>query len=627
MKTPIDARRAAAHNGREAAGRGAAAAADSGERTGVSTATSGAAPAAPVSAEPVDAYADGPAHNQVPALAGYDVYACDPVLRAAVARGGAAWREPELRRQGRAYGAAGTLRDAEDANRHLPELLTHNRMGERIDAVRFHPAWDRMMGMARAHGVANLSFFAPQEGAWVARAASHFMHCQIESGSSCPTTMTHAGIAVLRRHAPPLYAALATRLAAMVHDGRDLPLERKASIALGMGMTERQGGSDLRACATRAVPLVGGRDGPLGAEFALAGSKWFYSAPMCDAHLVLAREQAAGGGEAGLSCFYVPRWRPDGRRNPVHLQRLKDKVGNRSNASAEAVFDAAWGLRVGAPGRGLAILLEMAAFTRLDCALSSAAFMRQGLAQALHHARGRAAFGRRLAEQPLMRSVLADMALESEAATLLSMDLAARFGRLEAPRPGPQALAEDGGGRALDQAWRRLLTPVAKYWNCKRAVAFAGEAMEVLGGNGYVEEAPLGRLFREAPVNSIWEGSGNVMCLDVLRALSRDPPGARLVLRHLGDVARQASCGALAALVARVELQLGLPGEQLEAQARLLAQRLALAAQSALMLQWGSAAAGAAFVDTRLDADWGAAWGGVAVPGAREVLAQAWSGG
>ncbi|CAN5235119.1 acyl-CoA dehydrogenase family protein [soil metagenome] len=417
--------------------------------------------------------------NQVPELADYNVYTSDPVLRRAVARGGADWHDAELVRQGATYGAEATLRAAEDANRHEPELHTHSRTGERTDAVSFHPAWHTMMAMARGNGIANLPFFDERPSAWVAHAASHYMHCQIESGSSCPTTMTKACIPVLRRN-PALYAAVAGKLASNVHDPRDLPLEHKTSMTVGMGMTEKQGGSDVRTNTTLAVPAG---SGPWGDEYLLTGHKWFFSAPMCDAHLVLARTD-----EHGPSCFYVPRWRPDGSKNPIHIQRLKDKVGNRSNASSEVEFHEAWGVRVGDEGRGIPTIIEMATYTRLDCALSSAGFIRQAFAQALHYARNRQAFGRLLADQPLMTELLADLALESESATLLAMELASRFGS-DAP---------------LDTAWRRLITPAAKFWNCKRAVSIAGEAMEIFGGNGYVEEAPMGRLYREAPVNSIW---------------------------------------------------------------------------------------------------------------------------
>ena len=422
--------------------------------------------------------------NQAPELKDYNVYASDPALRRAVERGGAEWRDAELVRQGAEYGAEPTLRAAEDANHFEPELHTLSPTGERIDQVRFHPAWHTMMSIARRNGIANLPFFDERPSAWSAHAASLYMHSQIESGSTCPTTMTKACIPLMRLNAP-LYAATGPLLASLEHDARDLPLAQKRSMTVGMGMTEKQGGSDLRTNTTRAVPAGEGAWGP---EYLLTGHKWFFSAPMCDGHLVLARTD-----ERGATCFFVPRWRPDGGKNAVHIQRLKDKVGNRSNSSSEVEFKEASGVLVGEEGRGISTIIEMATYTRLDCALSSAGFIRQAFVQALHYTRNRYAFGKALAEQPLMTELLADMALESEAATLLAMDLASRF----------------GSATPLDSAWRRVMTPVAKFWNCKRAVGLTGEAMEVFGGNGYVETGPMGRLFREAPVNSIWEGSGN----------------------------------------------------------------------------------------------------------------------
>ena len=516
--------------------------------------------------------------NQVPELKDYNVYTSDPALRRAVERGGAAWRDEELARQGAEYGAEATLRAAEDANRHEPELHTHSRIGERIDQVRFHPAWHTMMGIARRNGIANLPFFDERPSAWVGYGASLYMHSQIESGSTCPTTMTKACIPVVRRNAA-LYAALRDKLASNEHDARDIPLEGKTSITVGMGMTEKQGGSDVRTNTTRAVPAGAG---PWGEEFFITGHKWFFSAPMCDGHLVLAKTD-----EHGSSCFFVPRWRPDGGRNAVHIQRLKDKVGNRSNSSSEVEFKDAWGVLVGEEGRGIPTIIEMATVTRLDCALASAGFMRQGFAQALHYARNRHAFGKALADQPVMTALLADMALESQAATLLAMGLASRF----------------GSAAPLDTAWRRLLTPAAKFWNCKRAVALTGEAMEVFGGNGYVEESPMGRLFREAPVNSIWEGSGNVMCLDVLRAVSRNPDDVHLVLDQLQEVAT-GEPRVLDALQS-VRKMTQLPPQELEPQARRFTQRLVLAAQACLMLEHASAEESAAFLSSRFDPDWG----------------------
>lgn len=537
--------------------------------------------------------------NQPPELKDYNLYTSDPVLRRAVARGAAQWRDAELVRQGAEYGAEATLRAAEDANRHEPELQALSPRGERIDQVKFHPSWHTMMAMARRNGIANLPFVDARPSAWPAYAASLYMHSQIESGSTCPTTMTKACIPLMRLNAP-LGALTAPLLASLEHDARDIPLARKSSMTVGMGMTERQGGSDVRTNTTQAVPAG---QGPWGEEFLLTGHKWFFSAPMCDGHLVLAKTR-----ERGSTCFFVPCWRPDGSRNPIHIQRLKDKVGNRSNSSSEVEFKDAFGVLIGEEGRGISTIIEMATFTRLDCALSSAGFIRQALAQTLHYTRNRHAFGKALIDQPLMTELLADIALESEAATLLAMELAGRFG---ATAP-------------LDAAWRRVMTPAAKFWNCKRAVGLTGEAMEVFGGNGYVETGPMGRLFREAPVNSIWEGSGNVMCLDVLRAVARNPGDAHLLLDHLQDIATQAP--PLLAQVRQLRAALQLPPDTLEPQARRFAQRLALTAQGCLMLQHASTEAASAFIGSRLDPDWGPVMGitsGSKDPGA--LLRAAWA--
>jgi len=539
--------------------------------------------------------------NQVPALADYNVYTSDPALRRAVERAGAQWRDAELVRQGAEYGAAATLEAAADANHFEPELHTHSPTGERIDQVRFHPARHAMMSIARRNGIANLPFVDGRPSAWPAYAASLYMHSQIESGSTCPTTMTKACIPLMRLNAP-LHAVTGPLLASLEHDARDVQLAGKRSITVGMGMTEKQGGSDLRTNTTRAVPAGEGAWGP---EYLLTGHKWFFSAPMCDGHLVLARTD-----ERGATCFFVPRWRPDGGKNAVQIQRLKDKVGNRSNSSSEVEFKEASGVRVGEEGRGISTIIEMATYTRLDCALSSAGFIRQAFVQALHYTRNRYAFGKALADQPLMTELLADMALESEAATLLAMDLASRF----------------GSATPLDAAWRRLMTPVAKFWNCKRAVGLTGEAMEVFGGNGYVETGPMGRLFREAPVNSIWEGSGNVMCLDLLRAISRNPGDADLVLDHLQDAASQAPT--VLSHVSKLRDAIAGSAESLEREARRFTQRLALVSQACLMLRHASADASAAFIASRFDPDWGPVTGissGTLNPSA--LLRAAWEPG
>ncbi len=523
--------------------------------------------------------------NQTPPLEGYNLFASDPALIAAVEREGAQWHSEALVRDGARIGTPEVLALAELANRHVPELFTYSPRGERIDTLEFHPSWHRLLELLRAEGLHALPFSEPRPGAMVARCAGYFLHAQLESGSLCPLTMTFASIPVLRRE-PALFAGLADKLYSREHDPRDVPLADKRSMMIGMGMTEKQGGSDVRANRTRAFPLDrGGR----GEAYRLVGHKWFFSVPQSDAHLVLARTD---DGE-GISCFYVPRYTADGARNAIQVQRLKDKLGNRSNASSEVEFLDAFGIMIGEPGRGVPTIIEMANYTRLDCVIGSAALMRAALVHAIHHARHRMAFGKRLAEQPLMRNVLADLALESEAATLLFMRLARAFDAHLAADAG-EATAESDAERA----WRRIVTPAAKFWICKRALEFTGEAMEVLGGNGYVEESPMARFYREAPVNSIWEGSGNVMCLDVLRALERDPVGAQALIvqwRHRADEHAE-----LGSALAELEALLGAPPEAREILGRRLAQHLVLCAQAALMLEAAPAASADAFIATRL---------------------------
>lgn len=523
--------------------------------------------------------------NQVPPLEHYNLYECDATLMAAVEREGAAWHAAALARDGAALGMPDVIALADAANRHAPELATFSPRGERIDTLEFHPSWHRLLALLRQEGLHALPFDTPHEGAMAARCAGYFLHAQLESGSLCPVTMTLASIPVLRRE-PALFAGIADKLYAREHDPSDAPLSCKRSMMIGMGMTEKQGGSDVRTNQTRAAALggVSGRGG----EYRLVGHKWFFSAPQCDAHLVLARTSA----EAPLSCFYVPRYTPDGTRNAIRVQRLKDKLGNRSNASGEVEFVDAYGIMVGDEGRGVPTIIEMANYTRLDCVIGSAALMRAALVQAIHHARHRVAFSRKLAEQPLMRNVLADLALECEAATVLFMRLARAFdAHLAAEREGT-AEAE------AERAWRRIITPSAKFWVCKRALAFTGEAMEVWGGNGYVEEGPMARFYREAPVNSIWEGSGNVMCLDVLRAIERDPQGVQALLAQWRIQAHGAP--ALAAAIDALEVSLAAAPEVREAGARRLAQQLVLCAQAALMLGAAPADHAQAFIETRL---------------------------
>ncbi|MCX4164802.1 MULTISPECIES: isovaleryl-CoA dehydrogenase [Paraburkholderia] len=525
-------------------------------------------------------HAPGKTHdvtNQVPPLADYNLFATDPALAAAVEREGAAWHRDALLRDGAQLGTPDVIALAALANRHEPELFTHSPRGERIDALEFHPAWHSLVALLRREGLHALPFSDPRPGAMAARCAGYFLHGQLESGSLCPLTMTFASIPVLQRE-PALFDTLRDKLYAREHDPRDVPLAQKKSAMIGMGMTEKQGGSDVRSNQTHAFATDGG--GGRGAAYRLVGHKWFFSAPQCDAHLVLARTD----DHEGLSCFFVPRFAPDGSKNAVQVQRLKDKLGNRSNASSEVEFLDAYGVLIGDEGRGVPTIIEMANYTRLDCVIGSAALMRAALVQAVHHARHRSAFGKNLADQPLMRNVLADLALESEAATVLFMRLARAF--------------EDTANLPEERAWRRIVTPAAKYWVCKRTLEFTGEAMEVWGGNGYVEEGPMARFYREAPVNSIWEGSGNVMCLDVLRAMEREPDAAHALLAAWRADAH--AHPALGAAVERLLATLTSAPETREASARRIAQQIVLVAQATLLLKHAPSYVADAFIATRL---------------------------
>ena len=501
--------------------------------------------------------------NQFGELADYDLLATDPALREALARADAGWAAPMLGDYAARMGDATTYAHAADANRHTPELQAFDSRGRRLDAVQFHPGWHALMAMYRQAGLISLPFDSDQPGRWSAWAAGFYLHGQVEQGTLCPATMTTAAIPLLQRE-PALWAQLQGKLLSQDYDERDLPVTQKRSMWVGMGMTEKQGGSDVRANTTQAVPVgAGGRGG----EYLLTGHKWFFSAPMCDAHLVVAQTPSAGP-----ACFYVPRWRPDGSKNALHIQRLKDKLGNRSNSSSEVEFDGAWGILMGEEGRGIPTIIEMATLTRLNCVIGSAAIIRQALVQAIAYTRQREAFGRVLIEQPLMQTVLADMALESEAALAIAMRLTLAYER-----------EASGQSTPVERAYKRILTPAAKFWVCKRAVELTGEAMEVFGGNGYVEEGVMARLFREAPVNSIWEGSGNVMCLDVLRALAREPEAAAALLADLAPAAQGEP--RLATALVTLGRDLATPGALNEAGARAVAQRLVLLVQACLLHQ------------------------------------------
>jgi putative acyl-CoA dehydrogenase len=513
--------------------------------------------------------------NQVPALVGHDL-ADDPALLEAVAREGAAWHLDDLHRLGRIGGSEEAQRWADDANRYSPVLRTHDRYGHRIDEVEFHPAWHSLMNVAVSEGLAGAAWASTRPGAHVARAASMIVWGSVEQGHICPISMTYAVIPALRS-TPSLATVYEPGLTSRVYDPGLRPMAQKAGLLAGMGMTEKQGGSDVRANTTTAVAQPDG-------SWLLRGHKWFTSAPMNDLFLVLA--QAPGG----LSCFLVPRILPDGRRNVFRIQRLKDKLGNRSNASSEPEFEDTAGWLVGPEGRGVRTIIEMVTMTRLDCGLGSAAGMRAALIQAAHHARHRSAFGSLLFDKPLMRSVLADLALESEAATVLMMRIAGAVDRGEADL-------------------QRLGTALAKYWICKRQPGMVAEALECLGGNGYVEDSGLPRLYRDAPLNGIWEGSGNVTALDVLRALRTSPS---TVDAYAAEIAPALGVSPLLD-AAWTEVAKMLAGSPDEADARVLAERMALALQAALLVRFSPGAVADAFGAARLGPAAGRAYG--ALPG------------
>jgi putative acyl-CoA dehydrogenase len=527
--------------------------------------------------------------NQAPPFGDVNLFRCDTALREALEREGGGWAADGLARLGERLGTRALQELARLANEHGPRLATHDRQGRRIDEIEFHPAWHELMALLVESGAHSSPWETARAGSQVARAAAYLMFGQVENGTQCPVTMTYAAVPALRQ-APALAARWLPKILSRDYDPRSLPVEQKRGALVGMGMTEKQGGSDVRANTTRALPLDPAQalarfgDGH-GDAWTIAGHKWFFSVPQADAHLILAQTGA------GLSCFFVPRFLPDGSRNAVRVQRLKDKLGNRSNASSEVEFCDAVGWMIGREGRGIPTILEMGSHTRLDCVLGSAGAMRAALVHALHHARGRSAFGRPLSEQPLMQNVLADLALESEAATALALRLARCFDHPNDPQ---------------EVLLARVLTPAGKYWICKRGPAFGAEAMEVMGGNGYVEEGPLARLYREFPVNSIWEGSGNVMCLDVLRALAKGPEvhaalAAELAAAAGRDGRYDACCADLLATLAHAS------GD--EGGARRLAERLVVAVQAGLLLRHAPAAVSDAFLASRIAVDAGGAFG------------------
>ena len=530
--------------------------------------------------------------NQSPVFENVNLYAGDRALCDAVEREGAGWAKPALAALGETFGRADTLEHGRLANENPPTLRAFDTKGHRIDRVEFHPSYHAMMALSIGAGLHVSSWehladgAAPKPGGCVARAAGFFMSVQAEAGHSCPVTMTHAAVPALMQQ-PDLAETWIPKILARSYDPEVRPALQKSGITVGMGMTEKQGGTDVRANTSSAAPVNGG--GP-GGEYLLSGHKWFLSAPMCDLFLMLA--QAPGG----LSCFLVPRLRDDGSVNGLRLQRLKSKVGNRSNASSEVEFSNAHGWLIGEEGRGVRNIIEMATYTRFDCALSSAGMMRQALAIALNHCAHRTVFQKKLIDQPLMRAVLADMAIETEAATALVMRLGRAYDNALPGQPG----------NAGEAAYKRIMTPAIKYWVCKTGPAFVYEAMETLGGNGYVEDGPMGRIYREIPLNAIWEGSGNVMCLDVLRAAGRVPEDMARVLEEL--TAAAAGSPALSALAQDVADMAGdLPG--LEGRSRLFVEKLVTLAAGCLLLEHTPQAISDGFMATRLEAGNGRIYG------------------
>lgn len=510
--------------------------------------------------------------NQPPVLVDYNAFLADPALCEVLARSGLGHAAGDLEAFGARASSAEMIELGVAANAHPPELWTHDRYGHRVDEVRFHPAYHQLMRYAIEQGLHASPWSETRSGAQLVRAARYYLHTQVEAAHGCPITMTFAAIPALR-HQPDLLARFAGKITSRVYDPRNCPDRDKAGLTVGMAMTEKQGGSDVRTNTTRAWPVD--QPGP-GQAYELVGHKWFVSAPMCDLFLVLAQT------DAGLSCFLLPRWRPDGSKNPLQIQQLKRKMGNVANASCETELRGALAWMVGEDGRGVRTIIEMVAATRYDCMIGSAAGMRQALVQAIHHCRHRRAFGAFLIDQPLMQNLLADLALESEAAMTLAMRVA-------------QALDEPDNEH--ERLLARLATPVGKYWICKRTPNHAYEAMEVIGGTGVMESHVMARLFRESPINAIWEGSGNVQCLDMLRAMAREPEVVEVWFAEL-----ERAAGGNAALDRHVaELKRDLTDrEVLDYRARDLADRMALSLQAALLVQHAPDFVADAFCASRL---------------------------
>jgi putative acyl-CoA dehydrogenase len=519
--------------------------------------------------------------NQPQPLENYNLYLADTALQSAVEREGASWAFSDLIAFGELAGQRESIERGFQANKYQPELRTHDRYGHRIDQVDFHPSYHQLMTTAIEHGLHASPWSDPKPGAHVARAAKYYLHTQVEAAHGCPITMTFAAIPALR-HQPNLLREWAPKIMARTYDPSNRPHTEKSAITIGMAMTEKQGGSDVRRNTTRAYPI--GQTGP-GEAYELVGHKWFVSAPMCDAFLVLAQT------DNGLSCFLVPRWRPDGSKNPLQIQQLKQKMGNAANASSETELRGALGWMVGEEGRGVRTIIEMVATTRYDCIIGSSSGMRQAAAQAIHHASNREAFGARLSEQPLMQNLLADLALESEAAMTYTMRI---------------ARAMDNQDNEHEKLLSRIATPIGKYWICKRTPNHAYEAMEVIGGSGVMENHIMPRLFRESPVNAIWEGSGNVQCLDILRAIEKQPDVLDAYFMELQKA--QGANRHFDTFLNDIKSEFT-DTNTLQYRGRIIADKMALGLQAALLLQHSTSDVADAFCLSRLASNGGLNYG------------------
>lgn len=511
--------------------------------------------------------------NQVPPFEGINLYESDSSLKKLISRHDAEWFTPQLLEYGKLMGSTKWIKKGWQANEYTPVFHSHDRQGNRIDTVEFHPAYHDLMKVALENGLHSLPWTSSKKGAHFARLAIYYLHAQNEQGTGCPITMTFSCVPALQNHFPQPEQWL-KRITHNSYDPENKPWTEKSGLTIGMAMTEKQGGTDVRANTTRAVPI--GTAGP-GEAYELTGHKWFCSAPMCDAFLTLAQT------EKGLSCFLLPRWRPDGIKNGFKVQRLKDKLGNRSNASSEMEYHGAYAWLVGEEGRGVPTIIEMVAMTRYDCMIGSTALMRRGVAEAVHHAQHRKVMGKLLIDQPLMQNVLSDLVLEQEGALALTERAA--------------TCLENPGSKA-EQILLRLLLPVGKYWITKRATLLLAEAMECLGGNGYVETGILPRLFREAPVNAIWEGSGNVQCLDVIRAVAKNPQTLQVFIDELETAKGANTYFDQNLYTLKKEL---VPQNITPYNARHLTERMAKAMQAAQLIKNGETQLANAFCTSRLN--------------------------